>query len=79
MVKNKELWELARKIEALVWFIDDTLGVPSFVDLLTQFIDLRLHTEKVQGYICAYRQNVDEHVTEILNFPDSTIQQLEGL
>ena len=49
MVKNAKLWELARKIEAFVGFIDDTLGDPSFVDMSTQIIDLRLNAEKVWG------------------------------
>ena len=55
MVKNTELWELERKIEAFVGFTDDTLGDPSFVNLLTQIIDLRLNAEKVQGEISAYQ------------------------
>ena len=79
MVKNAELWELARKIEAFIGITDNTLGDPSFVDLLTQIVDLRLNTEKDQGEIGAYRQNVDKHITEILNFRRTTTQQLEGL
>ena len=79
MVKNAELWELAWKIEALVGITDDTLEDPPFVDLLTQIIDLRLEAEKVQGEIGAYRKNVDKHITEILNFRNTTTQQLEGL
>ena len=79
MVKNAKLWELARKIEAFVGFIDDTLGDPSFVDMSTQIIDLRLNAEKVQGEIGVQRQNVDNHITEILNFRTTTTQQLEGL
>ena len=79
MVKNAKLWELTRKIEAFVGFIDDTLGDPSFVDMSTQIIDLRLNAEKVQGEIDVYRQNVDKHITEILNFRNTTTQQLEAL
>ena len=79
MVKKTELWKLARKIEAFIGFIDDTLGDPSFVDLLTQVIDLRLNTEKVQGEIGVYRHNVDKHITEILNFSNTTTQKLEGM
>ena len=47
--------------------------------MLTQIIDLRLNAENVQGEIGAYRQNVDKHITEILNFRRTTTQQLEGL
>ena len=79
MVKNTELWELKQKIEAFVGFTDDNLGDPSFVDLLTQVIDLRLNAEKVQGEIGVYRQNVDKNITKILNFCTTTTQQLEGL
>ena len=79
MVKNAELWELEWKIEALVGFIDDILGDSMFVDLFTQVIDLRLDTEKVPGEIGVYRQNVYNHITEILNFRTTTTQQLEGL
>ena len=78
MVKNAELRELARKIKPFVGITDDTLGDPSFVDLLTQIINLRLNVEKVQGAIGAYQQNVDKHITEFLNFRNTTIQQLEG-
>ena len=49
IVKNAELWELARKIEAFVGITDYTLGDPSFVYMLTQIIYLRLNTEKVWG------------------------------
>ena len=79
MVKNTELWELKQKIEAFVGFTDDTLGDLSFVNLLTQIIDLRLNAEKVQVEIGVYRQNVDKHITKILNFRNTTTQQLEGL
>ena len=79
MVKNAELWELARKIEAFVGFTDDNLGDPSFVDLLTQVIDLRLNAEKVQGEIGVYRQNVDNHITEMLDFRTTTTQKLQSL
>ena len=74
MVKNTELWELKQKIEAFVGFTDDNLGDPSFVDLLTQVIDLRLDTEKVPGEIGVYRQNVYNNITEILNFCTTTTQ-----
>ena len=77
--ENAELWELAQKIEAFVGVTDDILGDPSFVHLLTQVIDLRLNAEKVQGEIDSYRQNVDKHITEILNFRTTTTQQLVGL
>ena len=79
MVKNAELWELARKIESFVGFTEDILGDPTFVDLFTQVIDLRLDAEKVQWEIGVYRQNVDNHITEILDFRITTTQQLEGL
>ena len=59
-------------MEAFVGIIDDTLGDPSYVDLLTQIIDLRLEAEKVQGEIGAYRKNVDKHITKILNFHNTT-------
>ena len=79
MVKNTELWELARKIESFVGFTDDILGDPTFVDLFTQVIDLRLDAEKVQGEIGVYWQNVDKYITEILDFRTTTTQKLEGL
>ena len=79
MVKNAELWELARKIESFVGFTDDILGDPTFVDLFTQVIDLRLDAEKVQWEIGVYRQNVDNHITEMLDFRTTTTQKLEGL
>ena len=79
MVKNAELWELARKIESFVGFTDDILGDPTFVDLFTQVIDLRLDAEKAQGEIGVYRQNVDNHITEMLDFRTTTTQKLEGL
>ena len=63
MVKNTELWELARKIESFVGFTDDILGDPTFVDLLSQIIELRVDAEKVQWEIGRYRQNVDNHIT----------------
>ena len=72
MVKNAELWELEPKIEAFIGFTDDILGDPSFVDLFTKVIDLRLNTDKVQGEIGVYRQNVDNHIIEILNFRTTT-------
>ena len=49
------------------------------MDLLTQITDLRLNAKNVQGDIGAYQQNVDKHITEILNFRRTTTQQLEGL
>ena len=52
---------------------------PSFVDLLTQIIDLRLHTERVQGKVVVYRKDIDGHIAEILNFRNATTLQLEGL
>ena len=55
------------------------MGDPTFVDLFTQFIYLRLDAEKVQGEIGVYWQNVDKHITEILDFHTKTTQQLEGL
>ncbi|XP_069148267.1 uncharacterized protein [Solanum lycopersicum] len=58
MVKNVELWDLARKIESFVGFTDDILGEPSFVDLFTQVIDLRVDTEKVQGEIGKENENL---------------------
>ena len=79
MVKNAELWELARKIESFIGFTDDILGDPTFVDLFTQDIDLRLDAEKVQWEIGVYRQNVDNHITEMLDFRTTTTQKLEGL
>ena len=54
MVKNAELWELARKIESFVGFTEDILGDPTFVDLFTQIIELRVDAEKVQGEIGGY-------------------------
>ena len=78
-MKNAELWELARKIESFVGFTNDILGDPTFVDLFTQVIDLRLDAEKVQGEIGVYRQNVDNHITEMLDFRTTTTQKLEGL
>ena len=48
MVKNAELWELARKIESFVGFTEDILADPTFVDLFTQIIELRVDAEKVQ-------------------------------
>ena len=68
MVKNAELWELARKIESFVSFTEDILGDPTFVDLFTQIIELRVDAEKVQGEIGGYRQNVDNHITETWTF-----------
>ena len=68
MVKNAELWEFARKIESFVGFSENILGDPTFVDLFTQIIELRVDAEKVQGEIGGYRQNVDNHITEILDF-----------
>ena len=47
--------------------------------MLTQVIDLRLDAENVQGEIGVYRQNVDNHITEILDFRTTTTQKLEGL
>ena len=79
MVKNAELWELEPKIKAFIGLTDDILGDPSFMDLFTQVIDLRLNAEKVQGEIGVYRQYVDNHSTEILDFCTATTQQLEGL
>ena len=76
---EKHRWELAQKFEAFVVISDDTLRDPSFLDLLTQVIDLRLNAEKVQGEFGVYRQNVYNHITEILNFRTTTTQQLEGL
>lgn len=78
-MKNAELWELARKIESFIGFTDDILEDPTFVDLSTQVIDLRLDAEKVQWEIGVYRQNVDNHITEILDFRTTTTQKLEGL
>ena len=49
------------------------------MDLFTQVIDWRLNAEKVKGEIGVYRQNIDKHITEILNFHTTTTQQLEGL
>ena len=49
------------------------------MDLFTQVIDLRLDAEKVQGEIGVYWQNVDKHITEILDFRTTTTQKLEGL
>ena len=49
------------------------------MDLFTQVIDLRLDAENVQGEIGVYRQNVDNHITEILDFCTRTTQQLERL
>ena len=49
------------------------------MDLFTKVIDLRLNTDKVQGEIGVYRQNVDNHITEILDFCRTTTQQLMGL
>ena len=60
-------------------FTDDILGDSTFVDLFAQVIDLRLDAKKVQGEIGVYRQNVDNHITEILDFHTKTTQQLEGL
>ena len=68
MVKNAELWEVARKIVSFVRFTEDILGDPMFVDLFRQVIDLRVDAEKVQGEICVYRQSVDNYITEILDF-----------
>ena len=79
MVKNAALWELARKIKAFIGFTNDILGDSTFVDLFAQVIDLRLDAKKVQGEIGVYRQNVDNHITEILDFRTTTTQQLEGL
>ncbi|XP_015084310.1 uncharacterized protein LOC107027747 [Solanum pennellii] len=79
MVKNAELWELARKIESFAGFTEDILADPTFVDLFTQIIELRVDAEKVQGEIGGYRQNVDNHITEILDFRTTTTQKLEGL
>ena len=55
------------------------MGDPTLVDLLTQIIELRVDAEKVQGEIGGYRQNVDNHITEILDFRTTTTQKLEGL
>ena len=79
MLKNAELWELARKIESFIGFTEDDLADPTFVDLFTQIIELRVDAEKVQGEIGGYRQNVDNHITEILDFRSTTTQKLEGL
>ena len=79
MVKNAELWELARRIESFVGFTEDILADPTFVDLFTQIIELRVDAEKVQGEIGGYQQNVDNHITEILDFRATTTQKLEGL
>ena len=79
MVKNAELWELARKIESFVGFTEDVLADPTLVDLFTQIIELRVDAEKVQGEIGGYRQNVDNHITEILDFRTTTTQKQEGL
>ena len=79
MVKNAELRELAWKIESFVGFTEDFLGDPTFVDLFTQVIDLRLDAEKFQGEIGVYGQNVDNHITEMLDFRTTTTQKLEGL
>ena len=49
------------------------------MDLFTQVIDLRLDAEKVQGGNGVYRQDVDNHITEILDFRTTTTQKLEGL
>ena len=49
------------------------------MDLFTQVIDLRLDAEKVQGEIGVYRENVDNHITEIFDFYTTTMQKLEGL
>ncbi|XP_069144447.1 uncharacterized protein [Solanum lycopersicum] len=57
MVKNAELRELAKKIESFVGFTEDILADPTFVDLFTQIIELRVDAEKVQGEIGGYRQN----------------------
>ena len=72
MVKNADLWELARKIESFVGFTEDILGDPTFVDLFLQIIELRVDVEKFQGEIGGYRQNVDNHITEILDFHTTT-------
>ena len=42
------------------------------MDFFTEVIDLRLDTEKVQGEIGVYRQNVDNHISEILDFRTTT-------
>ena len=56
---------------SIFWYLNDTLGDQWFFNLLTKIIDLRLNVDKVQGEIGSYRQNVDEHMTEILNFRDT--------
>ena len=70
---------MAQKIESFVGFTEDILGDPTFVDLFTQIIELRVDTEKVQGEIGGYGQNVDNNITEILDFRTTTTQKLEGL
>ena len=67
------------KIESFVGFTEDILGDPTFVDLFTQIIELRVDAEKVQGEIGGYPQNVDNHITEMLDFRTTTTQKLEGL
>ena len=79
MVKNAKLGKLARTIESFVGFTEDILGDPTFVDLFTKIIDLRLDTENVLGEIGGYQQNVDNHITKILDFRTTTMQKLEGL
>ena len=49
------------------------------MDLFTQGIDLRVYAEKFQGEIGVFQQNVDKHITEILDLRTTTTQQLEGL
>ena len=60
-------------------FTDDILGDSTFVDLFTQVIDFRLDAKKVQGDIGVYRQNVDNHITEMLDFRTTTTQKLQSL
>ena len=40
---------------------------------------MRLDAEKVQWEIGVYRQNVDNHITEMLDFRTTTTQKQEGL
>ncbi|KAH0693741.1 hypothetical protein KY285_020838 [Solanum tuberosum] len=79
MVTNAKLRELVRRVEAFVGITDERMDDPTLVDILTQIIGLRLDTDKFQGEINVYRNDIDEHMAENLIFREVTTLQLEGL
>ncbi|KAH0781656.1 hypothetical protein KY290_001254 [Solanum tuberosum] len=78
-VKNTEIQEHVRRIEAFVGLTDDRLDDPNLVDLLTQFYGMKIEFENFRSEMGLYRADIKEHSAENLSFREAVSLKIDGV